>query len=392
MPQGYCVQYVAARRTVHPISMTPNLLYILRLAGLCIYITIFMVSCGKPPASGGPKGGFPVQAVVAPVIEGPIEETLFLVGNLSAREFIDIRSEVDAQITYIGFMEGAEVETDQVLFRLDDIKLQAQVQEAQARFDRAREENERGKVLVDRESISQQQFDQFRFEFAAAEAALRLARELMDDAIVRAPFDGRMDQRDVSLGQFVNTGQLLSSLVQTDPLEVEFNVPERYLGQLHEGQNIRISSVAWPDEHFLGEVYFVSPRLDERNRTITMKAIIDNADGRLKPGMFANLELVFEARPKALIIPEQAISYRGEQASVVVMGGDGLAEYRNIGVGLRISGAAEITSGLSAGEIVVVEGYQKIGPGTPILISPKSTQYGVTPPKVSVNPNSQAPG
>ena len=100
-----------------------------------------------------------------------------------------------------------------------------------------------------------------------------------------------MDQRDVSLGQFVNTGQLLSSLVQTDPLEVEFNVPERYLGQLHEGQNIRISSVAWPDEHFLGEVYFVSPRLDERNRTITMKAIIDNADDRLKPGMFANLEL-----------------------------------------------------------------------------------------------------
>jgi RND family efflux transporter MFP subunit len=127
-------------------------------------------------------------------------------------------------------------------------------------------------------------------------------------------------------------------------------------------------------------VFFISPQLDERNRTISMKANIDNTDGRLKPGMFANLELVFQARQNALIVPEQAISYRGDQASVVVMGQDGKAEYRDVGVGLRLSGNAEVTSGLMAGDFVVVEGYQKMSPGSQILISPKSVQYGVTPP------------
>ena len=354
---------------------------------------VLLAACGKPPSQEGPRGGFPVQAVVARVTESPLDETLFLVGNLSARESIEIRSEIAAKITFIGFQEGAEVERDQVLFRLDDMKLQAQVAEARARFDQAKHENDRGIVLVEKESISRQQYDQFRFDLAAAEAALHLTEERMDDAIIRAPFPGRMDQRNVSLGQFVNTGQLLSSLVQIDPLEVEFNVPERYLGQLRFGQVIRISSVAYPGEAFEGEVFFVSPQLDERNRTISMKANIDNTDDRLKPGMFANLELVFQARSEAIVIPEQAISYRGDQALVVVMGQDGKAEYRDVGVGLRLSGTVEVTSGLTAGEIVVVEGYQKMSPGSQILISPKSTQYGVTPsPRPAPGPDEQPDG
>jgi membrane fusion protein (multidrug efflux system) len=367
-----------------------NILAVFRKVVLLLCIGTIVVACGKPPSQEGPRGGFPVQAVVAKVTQGPIEESLFLVGNLSARESIDIRSEIAAEITLIGFQEGAEVERDQVLFRLDDMKLQAQVAEARARFDQARHENDRGKVLVEKESISRQQYDQFRFDLAAAEAALHLTEERMDDAIIRAPFPGRMDQREVSLGQFVNVGQALSSLVQVDPLEVEFNVPERYLGQLRFGQVIRITSVAYPGEAFEGEVFFVSPQLEERNRTISMKAIIDNTDGRLKPGMFANLELVFQARSNAIIIPEQAISYHGDQASVVVLGQDGKAEYRDVGVGLRLSGNAEVTTGLTAGDIVVVEGYQKMSPGSQILISPKSVQYGVTPPP-RVAPGSDKP-
>jgi membrane fusion protein (multidrug efflux system) len=348
--------------------------------------------CGKPPSPERPQGGFPVQAVVARVTEGPIVESLFLVGSLSAMEAINIRSEVDAEITLIGFMEGAQVELDQVLFRLDDIKLQAQVAEAQARFDQATHENDRGKVLVEKESISQQQYDQFRFEYAAARAGLQLARERMDEAIIRAPFVGRMDQRIVSLGQFVNKGQLLSALVQTDPLEVEFNVPERYLGQLQTGQIIRIASVAYPDELFEGEVFFISPQFDERNRTISMKAEIDNSDDRLKPGMFANLELIFKAREDAIIVPEQTIMYQGDQASVVVMNEDGKADFREVQVGLRLSGTAEIIDGLSVGEVVVVEGYQKMRPGSAISISPKSIEYGVSPPEaIEIGPESPPP-
>lgn len=352
--------------------------HILRIVLLLSIVGIS--GCGESTTQAGFNGPFPVRAVVALVNEGNIEESLFLVGNLAAKESIDIRSEIEAKVTYIGFQEGAFIQQGQELFKLDDEKLKAQVAEAKARYELAKHDFERGKTLLEKETISQQQFDQFRFTQDEAQAALRLSQERMSEAIITAPFSGRMDERKVSLGQFVNVGELLSSLVQVNPLEVEFNVPERYLGQLQIGQTIKISSVAYPGEDFRGKVIFISPKLDERNRTVLMKAEMENADGRLKPGMFANLELIFRAREDAIVIPEQSISFQADQASVVVMDSEGKAEFRNVEVGLRLSGMAEIISGLVPGERIVVEGFQKMAPGSQIVISPKSEQYGVVSP------------
>jgi len=353
-----------------------------RLATLVVII--LLTGCAKPqPEDVGNGGDFPVRAVVALVEQRSIEEKIFLVGNLAPKEFVDIRSEVDAKITFLGFEEGDSVEAGTVLVRLDDSKLQAQVEQARAQFELAKQDLERGKSLLQRRTISEQQYDQFNTSFDAANASLRLARERLSDAVITASFPGRMTERMVSLGQYVDTGELLSSLVQTNPLKVEFNVPERYLGQIALEQKIAISSVAYPDEQFWGQVYFVSPRLDERSRTVLVKALIDNSNDRLKPGMFAKLELIFKARDDALVIPESAISYRGDETSVVVMNADDRAEFRSVTVGLRLSGSAEIIDGLEAGERVVVEGFQKMGPGTKILISPRSERYGVSAPTPS---------
>lgn len=335
-------------------------------------------SCSEPTSQQNNNGPFPVNAVIARAERGPIQESLFLVGNLASKETIEIRSEIEAKITFIGFEEGADVEAGQVLFRLDDHKLEAQVAESKARYEMAKNDDERGKSLLAKKTISVQQYDQFRFERDAARASLNLNKVRMADAVIKAPFAGRMDERKVSLGQFVNIGEQLSALIQTNPLEVQFNVPERYLGQLHVGQQIIITSVAYKGEDFGGEVFFISPQLDEMNRTVLMKANIDNSDGRLKPGMFANLELVFRVIDEAIIIPEQAITYQGDQASVVVMNDEDKVEYRQISVGMRISGLAEIQQGLDAGERIVVEGFQKMAPGTDIIISAKSEKYGVS--------------
>ncbi|MFT7460383.1 MAG: membrane fusion protein (multidrug efflux system) [Planctomycetota bacterium] len=341
-------------------------------------IVLIAAACSEPPSQQNNKGPFPVNAVIAVAEQGAIQESLFLVGNLASRESIEIRSEIEAKITYIGFEEGASVNNGQVLFRLDDHKLEAQTAEAKARYEMAKNDDERGKSLLAKKTISVQRYDKFRFEMDAAKAALQLSKMRRADAVITASFAGRMDERKVSLGQFVNIGELLSTLIQTNPLEVEFNVPERYLGQLKTGQQIRITSVAYQGEAFEGEVFFISPQLDEQNRTVLMKANIDNSDGRLKPGMFANLELLFRATEDALIIPEQAISYQGDQASVVVMNSEDKAEFRDVAVGVRMSGQAEIQQGLIAGERIVVEGFQKMSPGTPIMISPKSEKYGIS--------------
>ncbi len=333
---------------------------------------IILAACGKPTTQGGGNGAIPITAIVTEVGRKSVDETIFLVGNLIAKESIDIRSETEAKVSFIGFEEGAQVTEGQVLFRLDDGKLQAQVDEAQARFELANLDNERGIALLGKKTISKQQYDQFRSSLDATQASLRLVREHMNDAIITAPFPGKMSTREVSLGQFVNVGQALSSLIQTNPLEVEFNVPERYLGKLNIGQSIKLASVAYPGEVFHGTVIFISPLLDERNRSVLMKADINNDDGRLKPGMFTSLDLVFNSRDNAIVIPEQAISYQGEKTIVVVMNSEDIAEFRPVEVGLRLPGEAEITSGLAEGERIVIEGYQKMSPGSQILISADS--------------------
>ena len=164
-----------------------------------------------------------------------------------------------------------------------------------------------------------------------------------------------------------------------DPLEVEFNVPERYIGQLKMDQRIEISVEAWPDGLFSGSVVFISPKVDRTSRTVLVKARIANPDLQLKPGMFGKIELIFKARDAALVIPEAAISYANDDASVVVRNAEGVAEFRPVQVGIRLAGKAEIVDGLTAGEQVVVEGFQKLGPGTPISIAAESSRYGIEP-------------
>jgi len=143
-------------------------------------------------------------------------------------------------------------------------------------------------------------------------------------------------------------------------------VPERYVGQLAMGQRMEITVEAFPMETFAGPVTFISPRVDRDSRTVLVKARLSNADQRLKPGMFGSLELVFKVRDEALVIPESAVSYSGDRASVVVMDADDRAEFRRIEIGSRLVGMVEVADGLSEGERVVVEGYQKMRPGSAI--------------------------
>ncbi|MCC7410031.1 MAG: efflux RND transporter periplasmic adaptor subunit [Gammaproteobacteria bacterium] len=353
--------------------MPPTPVFIMLLAA-----ALALAGCGSPPAPAGGGGDMPVQAVVALVRTQALEEKLSLIGNLLPKEAVEIRSELEARITGIDFEEGQRVAAGATLLQLDASKLDAEVAEARARYQLANQDFERGRMLLERGTISVQQFDQLRTTLDANRASLRLAEERRADASIVAAFDGQMGERIVSLGQYVSKGELLTTLVQTDPLEVEFNVPERYVGQVALGQHIEIATAAYPDERFPGRVYFIAPRLDERSRTLRMKAYVDNADGRLKPGMFANLELVFRARELALVVPEAAISQHSDNTMVTVMNAEGRAELRPVEIGLRLAGLAEITRGLNAGERIVVEGYQKMAPGTRILVAPESERYGVT--------------
>jgi membrane fusion protein (multidrug efflux system) len=183
-----------------------------------------------------------------------------------------------------------------------------------------------------------------------------------------APFDGTASERLVSLGQYVAVGMPLTTVIDADPMKAAFDVPEHHLSQLHTGQTIEMVVAAYPDMQFQGKVYFIDPQVRTDTRTVLMKALVPNADGRLRPGMFANLKLVTQVRERALVIPETAILLQGQTTSLFIVKEDGSVESRVVTTGVRLAGMVEIISGLAVGETVIVEGVQKIFPGAKVSV------------------------
>jgi len=351
------------------------------LRGL-ITMVLFAVTagCGRPPAGGGgPPGEYSVSAVVAPAKKETIKISVQLVGSLKARDAVDIVSEINGIVAEILFTDGQIVEKGDVLIRLNDAKLKARKSEANARLELAKTNFKRSRELRESDTISQQEFDQMKAEFDVAEASFKLLEEELKDSVIEAPFAGITGERMISAGGYLTAGQTITRLVQMDPLEAEFRVPEVHIGKIKPGQKVVMHSVVTPGIDINGEVFFINPSIDVNSRTVLVKAIVSNSDLSLKPGQFGKLDLVLEERDGAIIIPESCIRYAGDQASVVVMNSEGKAEFRNVNVGQRFPGRVEITAGLEADERVVVEGYQKMGPGTGIMISPASEKYGIVP-------------
>lgn len=335
---------------------------------LLVAALLLLAGCGKRgPGPAGPGGGMAVHVVGFRAVEQPVEERVALVGTLAANEAVDIKSELDGVIEEVAFEEGASVESGRVLFRIDRAKLEASLSEAEANLKLAEATLGRYTALAESRAVSRQEVDQARTGFEVRLAAVELMRAQVEDATITAPFEGTVGSRLVSVGQYVTKGQPLTSLVDTDPMKVEFDVPERFLSRVAEAQELTMQVAAYPADRFRGTVYFVDPRVNPDTRTVLVKARLPNPDGRLRAGMFANLELILQVRKQAVVIPESALLLEGDRASVFVVE-DGKAQPRPVTPGVRLAGAMEIREGLQPGELVVIEGTQKLGPGVPVEV------------------------
>jgi membrane fusion protein (multidrug efflux system) len=338
------------------------------LTGLAILMAApFFSGCKKQQAV---QGGFAVQVVAVEAKQQPVTESLSLVGSVAANEMVEIKSETEGIIQEVLFEEGQHVEKGQLLLRLDETKLAAALAESESNFKLSQANFERAKQLLSDKLISQQEFDQASATFNLNQATLELKRRQLKDARIYAPFEGIVGARNVSPGQVITKETVLTRLVDLDPVKVEVNVPERFLQQLKVGQPLEFSVAAFPGEKFKGEVYFISPQINENLRTALVKARIPNPDAKLRGGMFASMDLTLQVRDSAIVIPEPAIMSNGDNFSVFVVDKDGNAQIRPIQVGLRLAGKAEILKGLHAGEKVVVEGVQKLRPGAPVKLAP----------------------
>ena len=318
-----------------------------------------------------------MPVVVAEAIQKPVSESLTLVGTIAANESVEIKAETDGIVQEILFEEGQPVTNGQWLLRLDDTKLAATLAEAEASLRLSTLTFDRAKQLYQDKLVSQQEYDQAAATFDRTRASVDLMKRQLKDARVAAPFAGTVGARQISPGQVISKTTLLTTLVDLDPVKVDFYVPERFLSQVQTGQRIEITVAAYPGRKFSGDVYFVAPQLDEATRRAQMKSRIANPEGLLKPGMFANLELTLELRPNAIVIPEIAVLWDGDVARVFVVKAsptNQTVELRKVELGVRTPGEVEITRGLQSGEWVVTEGLQKVVPGGPVRVSTPSAE------------------
>ncbi|MBI1842793.1 MAG: efflux RND transporter periplasmic adaptor subunit [Verrucomicrobia bacterium] len=339
---------------------------------LCVMVSACRDKSGttvKPAGSGG-SGGFAIQVVAVPVRQEPVIESVGLVGSVAANEFVEIKAESDGTVQEIAFSEGKRVEKGALLVLLDETKAQASLGEAEATHRLSVTKHERSQQMLKERLISQQEYDQAIATLSMSEATIAMRQRSLRDMRVLAPFTGLTGARQISPGQVISRNTLLTSLVDLDTVKIEVSIPERYLSEVKPGLVLDFKVAAFPSEVFHGEVYFISPQLDATTRTALVKAKVANPLQKLRGGMFARMDLSLRLRDSALVIPEPALVNSGDNVSVFVIDSNQRAEARPIRVGLRLAGKAEVTQGLSAGEKVIVEGVQKLAPGTPVKLAP----------------------
>ena len=342
-------------------------------------VLLMLTGCGKPQSSGGPPEGMPTPAVLARVTPQTLEITLDLVAGLESADRVDLVSEVDAAVVAIEVEEGQRVAKGDLLFRLDDVQTTAALKEAEASWSLAELIHKRNERLLANHTISQQEYDEAASTLASHEAALIRAKDRHSKTKVLAPFDGRVGQKKVSVGQFMRYGDPLIELMGIDELDLVADVPERHVGAVKPGQTVSFATSAWPGRAFSGTVRYIAPYVNPETRTIRIKAKAADTEGALKPGMFGRMNLIMASKENAILIPESAVSFSSAGRTVIRVNAQGNAEFVPVTTGERKPGMVEITSGLSDGDIVVIEGGQKMGPGSLVMASAESANYGVEP-------------
>jgi membrane fusion protein (multidrug efflux system) len=306
----------------------------------------------------------PVEVVVA--IADTVRDEIAATGQVEAVQAIELRPEVEGRIVAILFSEGRAVGRGTPLFQIDSTELAAQVAQLAAQRDLARQDLARTRDLVAQNAASASDLEHAEASNRSAEAQYLLQSTRLARTTVRAPFGGVVGQRFVSLGDYVNSSTRLVSLQTVNPQRASFQVPERYARSLQRGQRVTFRVGAITGRDFVGEVDFVDPVVQQPGRTILIKARVPNPQRLLQPGMFIQARLVTGMRPKAVVVPEDAIVPL-QGANFVWVVDSGKASQRQVGLGVRTPGWVEIASGVSAGEQVVVGGLESLFPGATVM-------------------------
>lgn len=297
------------------------------------------------------------------------DNNLSLSGSIEANEQVEIRSEISGIVKGIYFKEGSNVAKGQLLFKVNDVELRAQLQQSKTKQGLASENERRAKLLLAKEAISQEEYDVARADFKLAQSQVQLIDAQIAKTSVRAPFSGKIGLRSISPGTYITPSLLVAKLVNISKLKITFSIPEKYANQVKKNSNLSFT-VAGSTEKYNAQIYAVEPEVQISTRTLQLRAIADNKDGKLLPGLFANVELPLDIIKDAIVIPSEAI-VPIQNGKKVFISNNGKAKEINIKTTTRTDSSVLVLSGLKAGDTLITGGVMSLKDDTPVKVMVK---------------------
>ena len=295
-----------------------------------------------------------------------LTDELFVSGKLVPDEEVDLSFETSGKIIDINFTEGSFVTEGQLLAKVNDSQLQAQLKRLEAQMPLAEDRVFRQNALLQRDAVSKEAYEQVKTELATLNADIENVKANIAMTELRAPFDGIIGLRQVSVGAYASPSTVIAKLTRITPLKVEFAVPERYARQVKKGTNLtfRIEGIL---QDFNSQVYATESRIDENTHTLTVRALYPNRNGELLPGRYADISLKQEEIKEALAIPSEAIVPEMGKNKVFLYR-SGLAEPVDVEIGIRTEAEVQVLKGLSAGDTILTSGTLQLRTGMPVIL------------------------
>lgn len=305
---------------------------------------------------------------VMPVKSGIMTKRVTAVGRAKASENVVIKSELNGRIKEVLFKEGGSVEKGQEIIRFEDEELKAELQAAKARLATAQANYDRTSKLHAQKFGSLKEFDRDKGELDQATAQVELLSARLSKTVIKAPFSGQIGLIEYQVGSFVPTNTDLVTVTQSKPMKIDFKIPEKFVADIGVGQAVELRVDAYRDKVFNGYVEAVDVKVDPESNSIALKALTENTDGHIVPGSFVNVSLIIGERSDALMIDENAVSREGS-IEYVWVAEKGKAHRKRVRTGVREKHMIEITEGLVNGELIIIEGQQRLmGDGQQIKI------------------------
>ena len=297
----------------------------------------------------------------------PFSDFLSLSGSIEPNEVIGLRSEISGIVEELNFSEGGNVSKGQLLIKINDAELKAQLAQAKTANSLAGENERRAKLLLEKEAISQEEYDIASADYRTTESQIQLIAAQLTKTAIRAPFSGTIGLRNISQGSYITPTTDIAQLVDVSKVKLEFAIPERYAAHVKNGISVRFT-VQGTNAAFTAKIYAVEPLVETATRTLRVRALADNRDSRLIPGTFANVIFPLGTIENGLLVPAEAL-IPIQNGKKIFIKKDGVAKEILVETGARTDADVLVSKGLNEGDTVLTSGVMSLRDGSPVHVT-----------------------